>query len=153
MVNPLRGRNLAPAFPAPIRCRAVGEAEPPPSGPVGAWPPLPDSHGDVSVVMCRRKHCIAGRTLPSVLPPSPTAHPQLYEVQTRSLGLTREEADICFLYGEWSHSCSRAAILSDEVSSSCSESSHPGMIRSQEHRALGEPLSSRPAFLSPCRVV
>lgn len=68
--------------------------------------------------------------------------PPLLAPNFMKCGLTREEADICFLYSERTHSCSKATVFSDELSSSCNESSHPGVIRAQEHIALREPLSS-----------
>ena len=77
-----------------------------------------------------------------MLSASPIAHPQFYEVQTRTLGLTREATDSCFLYGERTHSCSKAKTFSHEILffPPGNESLHPGMIKSQEHIALVKPL-------------
>lgn len=66
--------------------------------------------------MCRRKHCIAGRRLLSVLSPSlPLPTPNFMKCKPGPRGLTREETDSCFLYGEQTHSCSEARIFSNEI--------------------------------------
>lgn len=89
--------------------------------------------------MSRRKHCIVQRR---PLSPSPTAHSLFYEVQTRTLGLTGEGADSCFLYGEWTHFCSKARTFSNEIFFfPGNESSHPEIIKSWEHIALKKPLN------------
>lgn len=96
-------------------------------------------HGDMSVTMSRRKHCIVQRR---PLSPSPTAHSLFYEVQTRTLGLTGEGADSCFLYGEWTHFCSKARTFSNEIFFfPGNESSHPEIVKSWEHIALKKPLN------------
>ena len=99
-------------------------------------------HGDMSVAMSGRKHCVVHRRPLSALSPSPIAHPLFYEVQTRTLGLTGEGTDSCFLYGEWTHSCSKARTFSNEMFFfPGNESSYPEIIKSWECIALRKPLN------------
>lgn len=142
MFSPHSGRILAPWLSQPPAHfyevhRASGISSLSPCGWLGSL-----CHGDMSVAMNRRKHCVVHRRPLSALSPSPIAHPLFYEVQTRTLGLTGEGTDSCFLYGKWTHSCSKARTFSNEIFFfPGNESSHPEIIKSWERIALRKPLN------------
>ena len=80
--------------------------------------------------------------------------PLFYEVQTRTLGPTGEGADNCFLYGEWTHSCSKGRTFSNEIFFfPGNENSHPEIIKSWGRITLRKPLNFMAHTLSPCRTL
>lgn len=94
------------------------------------------------VLLCAEKNtALQGEDFFLYYLPPPLPTPNFMKCKPGPWGLTKAETDSCCLYSEQTHSCSKARLFSNEIfSPPGNESSSPGMMTSQKHRALRKPL-------------
>lgn len=128
--------------PSPLLWSAVRWAESLPSGPMACLAASARLSWRHEVLLCEEENTALQREDFSLyFLPSPLPTPNFMKCKAGLWGLTKEETDSCFLYGEQTRSCSKARIFSNEnFFFSGNEGSHPGMIKSQDYITLTKTL-------------